>query len=70
MNPQQPSPMNQQLTAQQELRGLLDSNIPEQIANIEESSANLERVAAYCEANYIQVCFLDFCLHMKSNVEQ
>ncbi|KAL3090929.1 hypothetical protein niasHS_007304 [Heterodera schachtii] len=39
---------------QQNLRELLDSHLPNQIARFEESSVNLERVAAFCEANYLQ----------------
>uniref|UniRef100_A0A915EGU9 Abl-interactor homeo-domain homologous domain-containing protein n=1 Tax=Ditylenchus dipsaci TaxID=166011 RepID=A0A915EGU9_9BILA len=41
-------------TMSRELRELLDSDIPGQIATLEESSVGLERVAAYCEANYSQ----------------
>jgi hypothetical protein len=40
---------------QHNLRELLDSNLPAQISQLEESTVSLERVAAYCEANYIQV---------------
>lgn len=40
---------------QQSIRELLVSNLPNQIGQLEESIVNLERVAAYCEANYIQV---------------
>lgn len=42
---------------QHNLRELLDSNLPAQISQLEESTVSLERVAAYCEANYIQVNF-------------
>ncbi|VDN28212.1 unnamed protein product [Gongylonema pulchrum] len=37
-----------------ELRSLIETLIPEGRANLENSCANLERVAAYCEANYAQ----------------
>ncbi|KAI1710360.1 abl-interactor HHR domain-containing protein [Ditylenchus destructor] len=37
-----------------ELLHLLDKEIPRQISQLEESSAALERVAAFCEANYSQ----------------
>uniref|UniRef100_A0A914DQG3 SH3 domain-containing protein n=1 Tax=Acrobeloides nanus TaxID=290746 RepID=A0A914DQG3_9BILA len=37
-----------------ELRELLESEIPKELATLEDSAANLERVAAYCEANYAQ----------------
>ena len=40
---------------QHNIRELLDSNLPTQITQLEESTVSLERVAAYCEANYIQV---------------
>ncbi|KHN86281.1 Abl interactor 2 [Toxocara canis] len=36
------------------LRGLIETEIPEGRASLENSYANLERVAAYCEANYAQ----------------
>uniref|UniRef100_A0A183CF02 Abi_HHR domain-containing protein n=1 Tax=Globodera pallida TaxID=36090 RepID=A0A183CF02_GLOPA len=39
---------------QQSLRDLLDSHLPSQIGRFEESSVRLERVAAFCEANYLQ----------------
>lgn len=39
---------------EQELRHLLDTEIPEQISGLEEDSAKLQRVASYCEANYLQ----------------
>jgi hypothetical protein len=38
-----------------ELRSLIESEIPDARLNLETSYANLERVAAYCEANYAQV---------------
>ncbi len=38
-----------------DLRNLIESEIPEGRQNLEASYANLERVAAYCEANYLQV---------------
>ncbi|KAH7724564.1 abl-interactor 1 [Aphelenchoides avenae] len=37
-----------------ELRDLLDEGIPENIKILDSSAANLERVAAFCEANYGQ----------------
>lgn len=43
---------------EQELRHLLDTEIPEQISGLEEDSAKLQRVASYCEANYLQVLLL------------
>uniref|UniRef100_F1KWD6 Abl interactor 1 n=1 Tax=Ascaris suum TaxID=6253 RepID=F1KWD6_ASCSU len=36
------------------LRSLIETEIPEGRASLENSYANLERVAAYCEANYAQ----------------
>ncbi|VDN01329.1 unnamed protein product [Thelazia callipaeda] len=36
------------------LRSLIENEIPDSRANLENSYANLERVAAYCEANYAQ----------------
>lgn len=36
------------------LRALIETEIPEGRLSLENSSANLERVAAYCEANYAQ----------------
>ncbi|VDK51295.1 unnamed protein product [Anisakis simplex] len=36
------------------LRSLIETDIPEGRASLENSYANLERVAAYCEANYAQ----------------
>ncbi|VDN50689.1 unnamed protein product [Dracunculus medinensis] len=36
------------------LRCLIETEIPESRANLENSYTNLERVAAYCEANYAQ----------------
>lgn len=38
-----------------ELRELLENAIPNELTTLEDSAANLERVAAYCEANYVQV---------------
>ena len=38
-----------------DLRTLIETEIPEKRQNLESSYANLERVAAYCEANYHQV---------------
>lgn len=41
-----------------DLRRLIEVDMPEGRQNLENSYANLERVAAYCEANYFQVlCF-------------
>lgn len=37
------------------LRQLIETEMPEGRSSLENSSANLERVAAYCEANYAQV---------------
>lgn len=34
---------------------LLTSEVPMKISELEQSSVELERVAAYCEANYSQV---------------
>ncbi|EJW87474.1 hypothetical protein WUBG_01615 [Wuchereria bancrofti] len=36
------------------LRSLIENEIPDARANLESSCSNLERVAAYCEANYAQ----------------
>jgi len=38
-----------------ELMQLLESDIPECRRRLKESHANLEKVASYCEANYLQV---------------
>jgi hypothetical protein len=40
---------------QRNIRDLLDSNLPAQISQLEESTSRLEHLAAYCEANYLQV---------------
>ena len=48
-------PQLQHNIVQHNIRTLLDSNLPTQIAQLEASNVSLERVAAYCEANYIQV---------------
>ena len=40
---------------QQNIRDLLDSSLPAQISQLEESTSRLEHLAAYCEANYLQV---------------
>lgn len=40
------------------LRSLIENEIPDARANLESSCSNLERVAAYCEANYAQVRLL------------
>lgn len=37
------------------LRSLIETEVPEGRAGLESSYTNLERVAAYCEANYAQV---------------
>ncbi len=37
-----------------DLRSLLESEIPDGRLNLENSYTNLEKVAAYCEANYLQ----------------
>lgn len=37
------------------LRSLIENEIPDGRASLESSCSNLERVAAYCEANYAQV---------------
>lgn len=37
------------------LRSLIENDIPGGRASLESSCSNLERVAAYCEANYAQV---------------
>jgi len=50
---------------QQNIRDLLDSSLPAQISQLEESTSRLEHLAAYCEANYLQVFeqkFLNFTL--------
>jgi len=49
---------------QQNIRDLLDSSLPAQISQLEESTSRLEHLAAYCEANYLQVLnnFLNFLL--------
>lgn len=39
---------------QQNIRDLLDSSLPAQISQLEESTSRLEHLAAYCEANYLQ----------------
>ncbi len=39
-----------------ELRSLIENDIPEGRQSLETSYTNLERVAAYCEMNYLQVC--------------
>lgn len=49
-----------------ELRSLIETIIPENRANLENSCANLERVAAYCEANYAQVIYLCFIVILKA----
>uniref|UniRef100_A0A914W7X9 SH3 domain-containing protein n=1 Tax=Plectus sambesii TaxID=2011161 RepID=A0A914W7X9_9BILA len=41
-------------TGSSDLRSLIETEIPEGRMNLESSYANLERVAAYCEANYLQ----------------
>lgn len=52
-----------------DLASLIEHAIPEGRQSLENSYANLERVAAYCEANYIQVCrfltIIEFilCIH-------
>lgn len=44
-----------ELEAAASLQALLQREIPEGRTNLEGSYANLERVAAFCEANYLQV---------------
>lgn len=48
------------------LRNLIENEIPDGRANLESSCSNLERVAAYCEANYAQVCLLLCVIHLIS----
>lgn len=38
-----------------ELLQLLETEIPECRRSLQESHANLKKVAAYCEGNYVQV---------------
>ncbi len=38
-----------------DLQALIETEIPEGRHQLESSYANLERVAAFCEANYLQV---------------
>jgi len=38
-----------------ELMQLLENDIPECRRRLKESHANLEKVASYCEGNYLQV---------------
>ncbi|VDP15504.1 unnamed protein product [Onchocerca flexuosa] len=42
------------------LRSLIENEIPDGRASLENSCSNLERVAAYCEANYAQVRLLEY----------
>ena len=39
-----------------ELLQLIEHDIPEGRRHLQDSHANLEKVAAYCEGNYLQVC--------------
>lgn len=55
---------------EQELRHLLDTEIPEQISGLEEDSAKLQRVASYCEANYLQVLLLSIAFNSKPYIRQ
>jgi len=47
-----------------ELLQLLETDIPECRRNLQDSHANLEKVAAYCEGNYVQV---NYRSHMSYN---
>lgn len=44
-----------------DLAHLIDHDIPEAKQELEGSYTNLERVAAYCEASYLQVCMVFRC---------
>lgn len=45
-----------------ELAALLTNEIPEGRNNLSDSHVNLERVADYCETNYLQVTLVLSCL--------
>lgn len=47
-----------------ELAALLTNEIPEGRNNLSDSHVNLERVADYCETNYLQVTLILPCLHL------
>jgi len=39
-----------------DLMHLLETDIPECRMRLKDSHSNLEKVASYCEGNYLQVC--------------
>lgn len=54
-----------------ELAALLTNEIPEGRNNLSDSHINLERVADYCETNYLQVChFFKFDISKRSMLLQ
>jgi hypothetical protein len=46
---------NKMLDQMGDLQHLIQNEIPEGRSSLENSHTNLEKVAAFCEANYIQV---------------
>ena len=54
--------MDSYLNANFSLHELLQKQIPKELETLEASSTNLERVAAYCEANYGKVIHIFFLL--------